>query len=101
LLARFVIHTVGPVWHGGHDGEAELLGRCYRACISLAIGHELYSIAFPAISCGVYGYPPDQAANVAIAALRDVLATHSKLDVRLCCFDDRMAAIWQHALNPA
>ena len=101
LPARFVIHTVGPVWHGGHAGEAELLGRCYRACIGLAIENKLHSIAFPAISCGVYGYPPDQAATVAIAALRDVLASHPKLDVQLCCFDDRMTAIWRRALNPA
>lgn len=100
LPARYVIHTVGPVWRGGDDGEAELLGRCYRACMALAIDHDLHSIAFPAISCGVYGYPPDQAANVAVSALRGVLDTHTELDVQLCCFDDRMAAIWRRALNP-
>ena len=100
LPARFVIHTVGPVWHGGHAGEAELLGRCYRSCVALAIEHDLHSIAFPAISCGVYGYPPDRAASVAVATLRDVLAMHPTLDVQLCCFDDRMAVIWQRALNP-
>ncbi len=100
LPARYVIHTVGPVWRGGDDGEAELLGRSYRACMALAIDHELHSIAFPAISCGVYGYPPDQAANVAVAALRGILDTHTELDVQLCCFDDRMAAIWRRALNP-
>jgi O-acetyl-ADP-ribose deacetylase len=106
LPARHVIHTVGPVWHGGQDGEARLLGDCYRACIALAFAHDLRSIAFPAISCGVYGYPPEQAAGVAIAALRDALAAHSALDdpaldVQLCCFDARMAAIWQQALNRA
>jgi O-acetyl-ADP-ribose deacetylase len=101
LPARYAIHTVGPVWHGGNTGEAELLARCYRSCITLALEHDLRSIGFPAISCGVYGYPPDQAARVAIAALRDALAGHSVLNVQLCCFDDRMAAIWQHALNQA
>ncbi|GGA09290.1 O-acetyl-ADP-ribose deacetylase [Dyella caseinilytica] len=99
LPARFVIHTVGPVWHGGQDGEAELLARCYHSCITLALEHDLHSIGFPAISCGVYGYPPEQAANVAIAALRIRLAAHPMLDVQLCCFGDRMAATWQNALS--
>ncbi|HTV87300.1 MAG TPA: O-acetyl-ADP-ribose deacetylase [Dyella sp.] len=101
LPSRYVIHTVGPVWHGGGHGEAKLLAACYRACIALAMAHELRSIAFPAISCGVYGYPPGQAAEVAIAALADALAAHPSLDVQLCCFDSRMAAIWQQALNRA
>jgi O-acetyl-ADP-ribose deacetylase len=101
LPARYVIHTAGPVWHGGHAGEPELLARCYRSCMALALEHGLCSIGFPAISCGVYGYPPEQAAHVAVAALRDVLAAHPALDVQLCCFDDRMAAVWQRALNQA
>jgi O-acetyl-ADP-ribose deacetylase len=101
LPARYVIHTVGPVWHGGHAGEPQLLARCYHACLALALEHDLRSIGFPAISCGVYGYPPEQAAGVAIAALRNALAAQPALDVQLCCFDNRMAAIWQHALNQA
>jgi O-acetyl-ADP-ribose deacetylase len=101
LPARYVIHTVGPVWHGGQDDEARLLGDCYRASIALAVTHDQHSIAFPAISCGVYGYPPEQAAEVAIAALGDALTAHPALDVQLCCFDRRMAAIWQQALNRA
>ncbi|GLQ47756.1 macro domain-containing protein [Dyella lipolytica] len=101
LPARYVIHTVGPVWHGGHDGEDELLASCYRACVVLAIQHDLHSIGFPAISCGVYGFPAERAANVAIDTLRDLLASHSDLDVRLCCFDDRMSVIWQRALTQA
>ena len=99
LPARYVIHTVGPIWHGGHHGEAGDLASCYRACIALAVEHDLNSIGFPAISCGVYGYPPDQAAKVAIATLRDVLSRHPKLDVQLCCFDDRMTGIWRHVFN--
>lgn len=101
LSAHYVIHTVGPIWHGGHAGEAALLGNCYRSSMTLMLEHRLHSIGFPAISCGVYGYPPEQAANVAITALRSVLAAHPDLDVQLCCFDDHMAAIWQRALNQA
>jgi O-acetyl-ADP-ribose deacetylase len=101
LPARYVIHTVGPVWHGGHSGEPEQLASCYRASMALAVEHSLQSIGFPAISCGVYGYPPQQAASVAIAALHDALSMHPDLDVQLCCFDARMAAIWRGTLNPA
>jgi O-acetyl-ADP-ribose deacetylase (regulator of RNase III) len=101
LPARYVIHTVGPIWHGGHAGEDDMLARCYRSCIALAVEHGLRSIGFPAISCGVYGYPPEQAARVATTTLRGVLAAHPTLDVQLCCYDDRMAAIWQHALTQA
>lgn len=101
LPARYVIHTVGPVWHGGHAGEAASLANCYRASIALLLEHGLHSIGYPAISCGVYGYPPEQAAAVAIATLSNVLAAHPDLDVQLCCFDDRMASVWQSALNQA
>ncbi|GLQ90505.1 O-acetyl-ADP-ribose deacetylase [Dyella flagellata] len=101
LPARYVIHTVGPVWKGGHHGEPELLAQCYRSSVALAVRHEVRSMGFPAISCGVYGYPPEQAARVAIAALRDALTAHAALDVQLCCFDERMAAIWREALNRA
>jgi O-acetyl-ADP-ribose deacetylase len=70
LPARHVIHTVGPVWHGGHQGEAELLAACYRRSLELAVRHGIATIAFPAISCGVYGYPPELAAPIAVAATR-------------------------------
>lgn len=101
LPARHVIHTVGPVWKGGHHGEAELLAQCYRSSIALAARYAVRTIAFPAISCGVYGYPAEQAARVAIASLREVLTLHAAMEVQLCCFDERMAAIWQEALNQA
>jgi len=99
LPARHVIHTVGPVWHGGGHGEAELLAQCYRNSIALAASHRLGSIAFPAISCGVYGYPPERAAPVAIAALHEELRLQPDLRVLLCGFNERMSAIWQHALS--
>jgi O-acetyl-ADP-ribose deacetylase (regulator of RNase III) len=76
LPARHVIHTVGPVWRGGRDGEPELLASCYRNSLALARGHGLRSIAFPAISTGVYGYPPGLAADVAAAAVAEQLREH-------------------------
>ena len=69
LPARHVIHTVGPIWQGGDEGEADALASCYRHSIALAREYGLKSIAFPAISCGIYGYPPEQAARVALAAV--------------------------------
>src|SRR5215211_5696748 len=76
LPARYVIHTVGPVWMGGTDGEADLLARCYRNSLALAREHGLGSVAFPAISCGAFGYPPDDAAAIAVAAIRDFQAAN-------------------------
>ena len=101
LPARHVIHTVGPVWHGGDRGEADLLARCYRSALGRLREHALRTIAFPAISCGVYGYPAAQAAAVALATLRAALADEPAIDVQLCCFSDAMHAIWQQALTAA
>lgn len=70
LPARFVIHTVGPVWHGGGEGEADVLASCYRRSLEVAADLEAATVAFPAISTGVYGYPPERAAEVAVAAVR-------------------------------
>lgn len=98
LPARHVIHTVGPVWRGGFRGEAALLERCYRGSMRLLREHRLRTIAFPAISCGVYGYPAAQAAAVAVAALHDELAGDGT-EVTLCCFSDAMRAVFQHALD--
>jgi O-acetyl-ADP-ribose deacetylase (regulator of RNase III) len=74
LPARYVIHTVGPVWRGGRNHEAELLASCYRRSIALAREHKIHSIAFPAISCGVFGYPVDEASAIAVRELR--VTTH-------------------------
>ncbi|WP_147652553.1 O-acetyl-ADP-ribose deacetylase [Vulcaniibacterium gelatinicum] len=102
LPARHVIHTVGPVWHGGAQGEPALLASCYRACLALAETHGLRSIAFPAISCGIYGYPPDQAVPLAVATVREWLATHALPErVVFCCFDAAMAARYRRALATA
>src|SRR5450759_2638165 len=84
LPAKFVIHTVGPVWHGGTQNESELLASCYRESLSLAAAQGLASIAFPCISTGVYGYPPELAAGVAIAAVRDFLQSFDSLKGSPC-----------------
>jgi O-acetyl-ADP-ribose deacetylase (regulator of RNase III) len=87
LPARHVIHTVGPVWRGGIDGEAELLASCYRRSLELAARHNLRTIAFPCISTGIYGYPPDQAAGVAVRTVRGTLARLTAIEqVVFCCF---------------
>jgi len=79
LPARFVIHTVGPVWRGGKHDEARILANCYRNSLQLAVENEIGTIAFPAISCGVYGYPIQDAAEIAFKATRDFLATNDEI----------------------
>jgi len=99
LPAKFVIHTVGPVWHGGTQNEAKLLASCYRESLSLAAMQQLASIAFPCISTGVYGYPPGQAADVAIAAVREFIRSPSSLsEVIFCCYSANDLAIYQSLL---
>jgi O-acetyl-ADP-ribose deacetylase (regulator of RNase III) len=102
LNAKFVIHTVGPVWHGGDHGEAELLASCYRGSLELATAHNLKSIAFPAISTGAYGYPLEEAAKVAIATVRKWLISGTALELAVfACFDERTALIYERLLrNP-
>lgn len=101
LPARWVIHTVGPVWRGGDHDEATLLGNCYRNSLQLGQARRLRTVAFPAISCGVYGYPPEQAAPVALAAVNAALAGIPGLQVQLCFRDEAMAAIWRKAISAA
>src|SRR5437868_932238 len=87
LPARWVIHTVGPVWHGGGSGEDRLLERCYRSCLALAAGYPIRSIAFPSISTGVYSYPMDLAARIAFTTVTDVAREMDRLElVRFVCF---------------
>jgi O-acetyl-ADP-ribose deacetylase len=87
LPARFVIHAVGPIWRGGGEGEAELLAAAYRSAMRLAEGHGLRSIAFPAISTGIYGFPLDRATPIAVSAVRDAASAGSSVDwVIFACF---------------
>ena len=96
LRARYVIHAVGPVWRGGNDGEAELLAGAYRASLDLAHEHGLSSIAFPAISTGVYGYPLEAATRVAVKTVRAVTAgTASLQEVIFACFDEKTLAVYR------
>jgi O-acetyl-ADP-ribose deacetylase len=103
LPAGHVIHTVGPVWRGGDHDEPELLAACYRNTLQLAREHGLRSIAFPAISCGAYGYPPELAAEVACASLRRTLAANSApaMDVHLCFLNEAMTQLWRRVFNAA
>lgn len=89
LPARFVIHTVGPVWRGGAQGEPERLASCYRRSLEVAAGHGLRSIAFPSISTGVYGYPIEAASEIAVATVKASLAELSAIqEVIFCCFSE-------------
>jgi O-acetyl-ADP-ribose deacetylase (regulator of RNase III) len=98
LPHRYVIHTVGPIWRGGGAGEADLLASCYRNALQLAFDRACSSIAFPAISTGVYGYPKEDAAEIAVATVREVLlGQESDMLVLFCCFDTATLAVY-HAL---
>ena len=100
LPADWVIHTVGPVWHGGERNEPELLASCYRTALELARQHDVRSIAFPAISCGVYGYPPARAASVVHRTLVGDLAGHDAPEsVLLVAFGDEVAEALEHAFG--
>jgi O-acetyl-ADP-ribose deacetylase len=100
LPAKFVIHTVGPVWDGGSYGEPELLASCYRACFALAVANALKTIAFPAISCGVYGYPVPAAAIIAIRETRAALKSADEIErVVFACLKDEVFSAYQIALE--
>jgi O-acetyl-ADP-ribose deacetylase (regulator of RNase III) len=100
LPARFVIHTVGPVWSGGNRGEADLLSNCYRNSLRLAIENEVKTIAFPAISCGAYRFPVQPAAAIAMKTIRDFLATWDKIDkVTFVLATDEIFAAYEELLD--
>jgi O-acetyl-ADP-ribose deacetylase len=100
LPARHVIHTVGPIWQGGDDGEEELLASCYRRSIELCRTHELTSVAFPAISTGVYRFPADRAARIAMATTVDALPGIPALTrVIFCCFSQDSARLHEQAMT--
>jgi O-acetyl-ADP-ribose deacetylase len=100
LPARFVIHTVGPVWRGGGYNESELLAICYRRCLQVAAEHRVQTIAFPAISTGVYGFPKGPAAEIAVREIRQGLALYPQLEkVLLVCFNEESRRACQAALD--
>ncbi|MDH7502322.1 MAG: O-acetyl-ADP-ribose deacetylase [Verrucomicrobiota bacterium] len=99
LPAKWVIHTVGPVWHGGDRGEDELLANCYRNSLGLAIQHGLKTIAFPAISTGAYGFPLERAARIAVRECLSFLRKHPEFgEIRLVCFGTRAFDAYKAAL---
>ena len=97
LPAKYVIHTVGPVWRGGTNGEPELLASCYRRSIEVALAHDVRTIAFPAISCGIYGYPIDAAVAIAV---REVSAEGERFEqIIFACFGDDVLAAYERELG--
>jgi len=99
LAARHVIHTVGPIWRGGEQGEPELLESCMHECLALAARHELRTLAFPAVSCGVYGYPRELAARVILRALAVDLPNYQFACLRIVLFQETMLSTFQGALS--
>ena len=100
LPAKYIIHTVGPVWYGGQNGEPELLRSCYLKCLSLATMNGIKSIAFPNISTGVYGYPKKNAAPIAIDAIKNYLADHPDIEeIIFAVFDEENFTIYQELLQ--
>jgi O-acetyl-ADP-ribose deacetylase (regulator of RNase III) len=102
LPARHVIHAVGPVWHGGGEGEDQALASCYRRAMELCQAHGLASVGFPAISTGVYRFPADRAARIAVTTVIDALAAAPAIvSVIFCCFSDESARLHRQVLDQA
>jgi O-acetyl-ADP-ribose deacetylase len=99
LQAKFIIHTVGPVWRGGQADEEALLKSCYAKSLDLAKRHEVSSIAFPAISTGIYGFPKDQAAKIALSTVKQNLPLSGVREVIFCCFDEETLTCYQQVLS--
>jgi O-acetyl-ADP-ribose deacetylase (regulator of RNase III) len=99
LPAEFVIHTVGPVWNGGNSGEPEKLASCYRCSLELAVQYFIKTLAFPNISTGVYGYPKNEAATIAISTVKEFLENHAEIqEVIFCVFDEENYKIYKNLL---
>ena len=101
LPAKLVFHAVGPVWNGGEQGEPEKLAGCYRRCFELALENNVKSIAFPAISTGIYGYPKGPAAKIAIEVCREMADECGVERVEFCCFDEATAVTYERLLGEA
>jgi O-acetyl-ADP-ribose deacetylase (regulator of RNase III) len=101
LPARYIIHTVGPIWHGGENGESELLSSCYNNCLEISKKFKLQSIAFPSISTGVYGYPIDKASELAIKVIKEFVANEESSieEIIICCFSDTDLSEYSKHLN--
>ena len=99
LPAKYVLHTPGPVWHGGNRNEEELLASCYRSCMELALQNGCKTVDFPSISTGVYGFPLDKASVIAVRTIADCLAAYPGIErVRMVCFDNHTKRFYDEAL---
>jgi O-acetyl-ADP-ribose deacetylase (regulator of RNase III) len=100
LPAKNIIHAVGPVWNGGKNGEPELLASCYRSCFAIARAHDLRTLAFPAISCGVYRFPVDLAAEIALHETAEELSKNNSIEkIIFACLDESVYASYQRAVQ--
>ena len=99
LPVRWIFHAVGPVWNGGHRGEADKLASCYRRSMELAREHNAKTVAFPAISTGIYGYPKRPAAEIAVSVCREMAGGCGVERVEFCCFDEQTAEIYEQVLR--
>jgi O-acetyl-ADP-ribose deacetylase (regulator of RNase III) len=100
LPARWVIHTVGPVWHGGNSSEDELLASCYRSCFALVEQHHLKTVAFPSISTGAYGFPVERASKIAVREIKNFLDRNDSVErVSVVCFDQRTYDAYENAIK--
>ena len=100
LPAKYVIHTPGPIWRGGNKNERQLLESCYRSCLRLAVENNCATVDFPSISTGVYHFPLEEAAKIAVSTIKSVLESEDSLQrVRMVCFDDRTRRAYQAALD--
>ena len=99
LPAKYVIHTVGPVWHGGNNGEAQSLENAYYNSLNLALENDIKSIAFPNISTGVYGFPKEEAGRIALDAVKDFLDNYPEMEVYFACYDDENYEIYQELIH--
>ena len=100
LPVKFVIHTVGPVWHGGKSNEDKLLANCYRTSFKLAVENNIKTIAFPCISTGIYHFPKDRATNIALSATKEFLSSNRTIEsVTFVCFDEENFSIYENLVN--
>jgi len=99
LLAKYVIHTPGPIWRGGNNHEEELLQSCYENCLKLAVENDCHSIAFPSISTGIYSFPLEKASKIAIRTIMNFLKEHPDLEVQMVCFDKTTKKFYEDAFN--
>lgn len=100
LPAKYIIHAVGPIWRGGCRGESKLLAACYTESLKIALEHQVRSIAFPAISCGIYGYPPAQAAIIAIKESGNFLELHEEIEqVYFVCYEEPIYQAYKNAID--